>query len=275
MFHSHLLEKILCASTNVFLCCIRSPDEVDVIDQAGCNAVESRRTLAIASIENVIDLWKLILRAMNFPSTSSVEKAMEESSTETHAYDARALHTGICILVVKYLKQVWMHEGLHTLSPTVVQSVLDLLLAVIKTLVEEVTSPSPFTGNISTIFSHHPRTNTSSSITGSSILERVESSSLSCPDVPVETPIVAETKTSDATSGLSTQVGLICLLSDICTIYCLFPLLLSFLSFIFISVLVPFLSFFLSTSLSRSLIFVPVYPLFHHLISHNFLVFCF
>ena len=97
--------------------------------------IKSRRTLAIDMIDAMIDLWITILRSLN-SNESPLERALREKSDKFHFFEAAVTRKGICVLMVKYLCQMWAHDGLYLLPPMTVQNVLELLQAAIKTLQE-------------------------------------------------------------------------------------------------------------------------------------------
>jgi hypothetical protein len=112
-------------------------------------ALRERRLLAVSSVDNTLNLWKLICSTLTSPSTST-EKALQRDATDERDFDPVVMKRTVLTTMCKYLVQVWSHNDLHLLPPTTVKNVVDLMAVVIKSLsdhkaVSTLRSPLPAT----------------------------------------------------------------------------------------------------------------------------------
>jgi len=109
--------------------------------------LKDRQMLAVSNVDIVIDLWKHFFR--EFLSTSRSSLALVGISDDSHAFDPDAFKRKLYMTLVRYISQTWSHDKLHTLPPTTVRNVLDLVQVVIKSLSVAKEYPLRFSGSAS------------------------------------------------------------------------------------------------------------------------------
>lgn len=104
-------------------------------------ALRERRLLAVSSIDNVANLYKLLCTAVangqNSPgqlNLTSTEKVLQRDANDEHDFDPYAMRRYILNTLTKYLSQIWSHPQLHHLPPYTTKNILDMLAVVIKSL---------------------------------------------------------------------------------------------------------------------------------------------
>jgi hypothetical protein len=101
--------------------------------------VKDRRMLAVSNVDLIIDLWKNFFRS--YVVTSSGPLELMELSDAGHSFDPIVLKRKLLLTLVRYIGQTWTHEHLHTLPPTTVKNVLDLVQVVIKAMFDAKNDP--------------------------------------------------------------------------------------------------------------------------------------
>ena len=94
--------------------------------------IRDRRVLAVSNIDIVIDLWQNFFKG--FSSDSRVSSGFMDITDATHAFDPPVFKRKLFMTLVRYIDQAWTHDKLHTLPPTTVKNVLELVHVVIKSL---------------------------------------------------------------------------------------------------------------------------------------------
>lgn len=98
-------------------------------------ALRERRLLALSSIDNIIDVWKLICTSICLPITPT-EKVLQAEANETHFYDPYSCKRKVMISLMRYLPLFWNHSRIHLFPPCTSKNIFDLMSTVIKTLNE-------------------------------------------------------------------------------------------------------------------------------------------
>jgi hypothetical protein len=101
--------------------------------------IKDRRMLAVSNVDLIIDLWKNFFRSYSVTSSGSLE--LMELSDATHSFDPIVIKRKLLMTLVRYVGQSWSHEYLHTLPPTTVKNVFDLVQVVIKSMFEAKNDP--------------------------------------------------------------------------------------------------------------------------------------
>lgn len=94
-------------------------------------AMKERRNIAVSSIDGMIDFWKLILTVSSMNPTST-DKALQLFADDSHDFDPYVLKRKTIGILMRYLNALWSDERVHTLPPSTVRNLLDLLNVAIK-----------------------------------------------------------------------------------------------------------------------------------------------
>jgi hypothetical protein len=79
----------------------------------------------------MIDFWKLILTVSSMNPTST-DKALQLFADDSHDFDPYILKRKTIGILMRYLNALWSDERVHTLPPSTVRNLLDLLNVSIK-----------------------------------------------------------------------------------------------------------------------------------------------
>jgi hypothetical protein len=101
--------------------------------------IKDRRMLAVSNVDLIIDLWKNFFRSYSVTSAGSLE--LMELSDPKHSFDPIVIKRKLLMTLVRYVGQSWSHEYLHTLPPTTVKNVFDLVQVVIKSMFDAKNDP--------------------------------------------------------------------------------------------------------------------------------------
>eukprot|EP01038_Epipyxis_sp_PR26KG_P006704 gene6704-9196_t len=95
-----------------------------------------RRALALSHVDTILDFWKLIFSAsaVAVSSTNPMERSLQRYSSETRHYDPVVFKRQLFILCTRYLPISWSHSSVHSLPPSVIKNVLELMTVVVKAL---------------------------------------------------------------------------------------------------------------------------------------------
>lgn len=103
-------------------------------------ALKERRMIAVSSIDGLIDFWKLILTVSGTAPTSS-DRALQLFVDESHDFDPYAVKRKTIAILMRYLDALWSDDRVHTLPPSTVRNLLDLLNVAIKALQDSKSFP--------------------------------------------------------------------------------------------------------------------------------------
>lgn len=138
MYSSGTLENIMKVTANCFLVCLnpRNAFEFENTEPESSLTID-RRILAISNIDNVVDFWRQLLNSTGSAVEGDVTaKTLQAIADDEHDFDVHCLRRQVFILVARYVYQCWAHPYLHTLPPTTVRSILDIMHISIKNVIE-------------------------------------------------------------------------------------------------------------------------------------------
>ncbi|KAJ1429462.1 hypothetical protein B484DRAFT_396335, partial [Ochromonadaceae sp. CCMP2298] len=98
-------------------------------------ALRERRILALASLDSMLDYWKLVCGGLAAP-VSGAERALQRENDSEHHFDPYVQRRQLLCTVLKYLSQVWTHPRLPSLPPSSAKNVVDLMGVVVDALQE-------------------------------------------------------------------------------------------------------------------------------------------
>ena len=101
--------------------------------------VLDRRDLAAYMVDILIVLWGNLFKGIS--SESHVSSGILECTDANHAFDPPVFKRKLFVTLVRYINQAWTHDKLHTLPPTSVKNILDLMHVAIESLYEAKESP--------------------------------------------------------------------------------------------------------------------------------------
>lgn len=108
----------------------------EVVERKLTKKNRDRRVLAVSNIDIVIDLWQHFFKGLTAESTGRISSGFMDATDDAHAFDPPVFKRKLFMTLVRYMDQAWSHDKLHTLPPTTVKNVLELVQIVIKSLFE-------------------------------------------------------------------------------------------------------------------------------------------
>jgi hypothetical protein len=104
-----------------------------VLERRVRRSIIERKTLALSSLDNLIDFWRQLLQYCGSSATTFERNLRSTLSDDTHDYDPYVCRRKLCLMMLKQLTPLWLNKSLYSLPYHAVRSILDLLYIAIKT----------------------------------------------------------------------------------------------------------------------------------------------